>query len=133
MTIKEYENYIPGEILPLYESVGWTAYTADPDALEKGFKNSLLTLAAYEGEKLLGIVRCVGDGETIVFVHDILVYPEYQRCGIGSALLRCVLDKYNAVRQIELCTDNSPETIAFYRALGFVEFSEIGCRGFMRV
>lgn len=133
MTIKEYEKYISGEIIPLYESVGWTAYAADPDALEKGFKNSLLTLAAYEGEKLLGIVRCVGDGETIVFVQDILVYPEYQRRGIGSALLRSVLEKYNAVRQIELCTDDSPETVAFYRAMGFRELSEIGCRGFMRV
>lgn len=133
MTIKEYEKYISGEIIPLYESVGWTAYTADPDALEKGFKNSLLTLAAYEGEKLLGIVRCVGDGETIVFVQDILVYPEYQRQGIGTALLRSVLEKYNGVRQIELCTDDSPETVAFYRAMGFRELSEIGCRGFTRV
>lgn len=133
MTIKEYEKYISGEIIPLYDSVGWTAYTADPDALEKGFKNSLLTLAAYEGEKLLGIVRCVGDGETIVFVQDILVYPEYQRRGIGSALLRSVLEKYNGVRQIVLCTDDSPETVAFYRAMGFWELSEIGCRGFTRV
>ncbi len=133
MIIKEYKIYNEEEILSLYKSVGWTAYTDSPDVLKKGFENSMLTLGAYEGEKLLGLIRCVGDGETIVFVQDILVFPEYQRRGIGTALLRSVLDKYSHVRQTELCTDNSSNTIAFYKSMGFVEMSEIGCCGFMRV
>ena len=41
-------------------------------ALERGYKNSLLVLAAYENEELLGIVRVVGDGATIILVQDIL-------------------------------------------------------------
>lgn len=73
----------------------------------------MLTLAAYEGENLLGIIRTVGDGHTIVFVQDILVFPEHQRKGVGSALLQAVLDRYNHVRQIELTADNAPKTIAF--------------------
>lgn len=120
-------------ILRLYASVGWTAYIDHPEVLRKGFENSMLILAAYEGEKLLGIIRAVGDGATIVFVQDILVFPEYQRKGIGSALLQAVLDRYSHVRQIELATDNAEKTIAFYHSMGFKEMSEIGCRGFMRV
>ena len=68
----------------------------------------------------------------IVFIQDILVYPEKQRQGIGTALLKAVLAKYPDVRQIELITDNTPKTVAFYKSLGFYEFSEIGCCGFMR-
>ena len=92
----------------------------------------MLTLAAYEGENLLGIIRTVGDGHTIVFVQDILVFPEYQRKGIGSALLQAILDRYSHVRQIELTTDNTPKTIAFYKSMGFREMSEIDCCGFMK-
>lgn len=132
MEIREYSDYREGEILRLYSSVGWTTYTDHPQALRQGFQNSLLVLAAYESDDLLGIIRVVGDGVTIVFVQDLLVFPEKQRKGIGSALMKAVLERYSDVRQIEVTTDNTPRTTAFYKALGFSAFSEIGCCGFMR-
>ena len=132
MEIREYTEYREEEILRLYTEVGWTAYTKDMSALEQGYKHSLLVLSAYEKEELLGIVRAVGDGHTIVFVQDILVFPEKQRQGVGTALLKAVLDRYPDVRQIELVTDNTPKTVAFYKSLGFSELSEIGCCGFVR-
>ena len=132
MEIKEYQKYNEEEILKLYAEVGWIAYTQDPEALREGYGNSLLTLAAYENEELLGIIRVVGDGATIVFIQDILVFPEHQRKGVGSALLKAVLERYGHVRQVELATDNTPKTIAFYQAMGFREFSELGCCGFMK-
>lgn len=132
MEIIEYTEYREEEILRLYTEVGWTAYTKDMSTLEQGYKHSLLVLSAYENEELLGIVRAVGDGHTIVFVQDILVFPEKQRQGVGTALLKAVLDRYPDVRQIELVTDNTPKTVAFYKSLGFSELSEIGCCGFVR-
>lgn len=132
MEIKEYKEYKEDEIKRLYTEVGWSAYTENMQTLEQGYKNSLLVLAAYEDEELLGIIRVVGDGFTIVFVQDILVFPQKQRQGVGTALLKAVLAKYPDVRQIELVTDNTPKTVAFYKSLGFYEFSEIGCCGFMR-
>ena len=132
MEIREYTEYREEEILRLYTEVGWMAYTKDMSALEQGYKHSLLVLSAYENEELLGIVRAVGDGHTIVFVQDILVFPEKQRQGVGTALLKAVLDRYPDVRQIELVTDNTPKTVAFYKSLGFSELSEIGCCGFVR-
>ena len=132
MEIREYRIYNEAEILPLYESVGWTAYTDNPEILRKGFESSMRILAAYEGDQLLGIIRAVGDGYTVVFIQDILVFPEHQRKGIGSALMRAILDRYSHVRQIELATDNTPKTIAFYKSMGFCEISEIGCCCFMK-
>ena len=132
MEIREYKTYNEPEILRLYASVDWTAYTDQPVVLRKGFENSMLTLAAYEDGQLLGIIRAVGDGHTIVFVQDILVFPEHQRQGVGSALLQAILDRYSHVRQIVLATDNTPKTIAFYKSMGFLELSEIGCCGFMK-
>ena len=132
MTIQEYHIYDESEILPLYESVGWTAYTQSPASLRAGFAASLLTLAAYEGDQLLGIVRTVGDGHTILLVQDILVYPAYQRRGIGTALLQAVLARFSHVRQIQLVTDCTEKTLAFYRAQGFVPLAALGCCGFMK-
>ena len=132
MEIKEYKEFKEDEVLRLYLAVGWTAYTENMAALRHGYEHSLLILAAYEDNELLGIIRAVGDGFTIVFIQDILVYPERQRQGIGIALLKAMLARYPKVRQIELATDNTPQTIAFYKSIGFREFSEIGCCGFIR-
>lgn len=132
MEIREYPEYKESEIARLYESVGWTAYTDNLAALCEGFRNSLLVLAAYDNDELLGIIRVVGDGATIIFIQDILVFPQHQRKGIGTALIRAILNRYSHVRQIELATDNTPETKAFYKSLGFRDFSEIGYCGFVR-
>ena len=133
MEIREYKNYNEQEILNLYGSVGWTAYTDDPASLKAGFGNSLLTLAAYEGDTLLGVIRTVGDGRTIVYIQDILVFPEHQRKGVGTALVHAILSRFQSVRQIVLATDNTPKTIAFYESLGFVQMEKIGCCGFMKM
>ncbi len=132
MIIKEYSSFNEQEIMDLYSAVGWTAYTDNMPALKRGFENSLLILGAYEGEILMGIIRAVGDGSTIVFIQDILVFPEHQRKGVGTALIKEVLERFNNVRQIELATDNTPKTIEFYKSVGFKEMSEIGCCGFMK-
>ena len=133
MEIKEYRAYCEEEILLLYTSVGWTAYTEHPQTLRKGFENSLRILGAYEEDSLLGIIRAVGDGETVVLIQDLLVFPEHQRKGVGSMLLQAMLDRYSHVRQVQLATDNTPKTIGFYKSMGFREFGEIGCCGFMKV
>ena len=130
--IREYKKYNGEDILRLYDSVGWSSYTDDLVALEHGFNNSLKVLAAYKDDELVGIVRAVGDGYTIVLIQDILVFPEYQRQGIGSALLKSIVDCYPNVRQIQLTTDCTEKTIAFYKSAGFIGLSEIECCGFIK-
>ena len=130
--IKEYEKYSSKDILKLYDSVGWSSYTDDLVSLENGFNNSLKVLAAYKNDELVGIARAVGDGYTVVLIQDILVLPEYQRQGIGSALLNAIVDCYPNVRQIQLTTDCTEKTIAFYKSAGFIELAEIECCGFIK-
>ena len=133
MVIKPYSNYSAAEILPLYKSVGWRNYYEHPEMLPKAYAASLCILGAYEDEKLVGILRAVGDGHSILFIQDILVYPEHQHKGIGTALMKAVLEKYPHTYQIELATDNTEKTIAFYKSFGFHNLSDIGCCGFMKI
>ena len=133
MEIKEYQTYNEQEIIDLYQSVGWTNYTSCPEMLEEAYKNSLCILGAFEKEKLVGVVRVVGDGISIVFVQDILVLPEYQRQGVGSALMRAILKKYASVYQVELLTDSTEKSKAFYLSVGLVPVSELGCSAYIRM
>lgn len=133
MEIKEYQTYNEQEVIDLYQSVGWTNYTSCPEMLEEAYKNSLCILGAFEKEKLVGVVRVVGDGISIVFVQDILVLPEYQRQGVGSALMRAILKKYASVYQVELLTDSTEKSKAFYSSVGLVPVSELGCSAYIRM
>ena len=132
-TVKEYSTYNEEEILNLYQSVGWLNYVNQPEMLKNAYANSLRIFGAYENEKLLGIIRVVGDGHSIVFIQDIVVLPEYQRHGIGTALLKKVLDTYAHVYQKTLLTDDTEKTILFYKSLGFQMDTEIECRAFMKM
>ena len=133
MEIKEYQTYNEQEIIDLYQNVGWTNYTSCPEMLEEAYKNSLCILGAFEKEKLVGVVRVVGDGISIVFVQDILVLPEYQRQGVGSALMRAILKKYASVYQVELLTDSTEKSKAFYSSVGLVPVSKLGCSAYIRM
>ena len=70
----------------LYSSVGWFAYTHDMDILENAVNNSLSVITAWQDDKLVGLIRAVGDGVTILYIQDILVNPEFQNKGIGTII-----------------------------------------------
>jgi len=103
----------------LYEDGNWTVYTKDMPKLMEALENSLKVFTAWDGDKLVGLVRAVGDGQTILYLQDIIVLKAYKRQGIGAALLKKVLSSYPHVRQKVLLTDDGPETRGFYEANGF--------------
>ena len=120
------------DVLPLYEAVGWTNYTTKPEMLKAAFENSLHVLAAFNEKGILvGVLRAVGDGASILFIQDILATPEYQHQGIGTKLLQQTLEKYKNVYQIQLATDNSMKTISFYESNGFTSLTSLNCVSFM--
>lgn len=120
------------EIFPLYEAVGWTNYTSNPTMLRNALENSLFLISARDEEgKLIGFLRAVGDGYSIVYIQDIIVLPEYHRQGIGTQLLRQTMEHFKEVYQMILTTDSELKTIAFYEANGFTALSKVGCTSFM--
>ena len=124
--------YSETEVAQLYASVGWVYYTKHPEVLKKAYANSLCTLGAFDADKLVGLIRCVGDGYTILFIQDLLVLPDYQRRGIGTKLMKSLLERYQNVYQIELATDDTEKTISFYKSLGFAPLRELACCGFLK-
>ncbi len=117
------------ELVALYDAVGWTAYTQDPAALTAAIAGSHTVLTSRDDDgHLLGLLRTVSDGVTIVYVQDVLVLPSASESGIGGALLDAVLQRYAGVRQTVLLTDDEPGQRAFYESRGFVEAHDVDPR-----
>ena len=121
------------DLLALYEDAGWKNYTGDPERLGRAFAGSAYTAAVFDRDMLVGALRAVSDGETIVYIQDLLVLAAYQRMGIGGKLMDMVLDKYKNVRQKVLLTDETDNTLAFYASKGFNKSTDIGTVSFVRI
>ncbi len=107
------------DILALYEDAGWSAYTKDLPTLMEAIENSLTVITAWHDDQLVGLIRVIGDGLTIIYIQDILVLKSYHNKGIGSELLGRILDQYKNVRQKVLLTEEAPDVRAFYEKNGF--------------
>ena len=121
------------DVLYLYQAVGWTNYTNQPQMLEQALSHSLATYLARDGEEIVGLVRLVGDGFSSVFVQDLIVLPSYQRQGVGSNLMKEALADYKDAYQIQLVTEQTEKTLGFYRSLGFETLSTYDCTGMIWV
>ena len=132
IVIQAYDNFNMEQILQLYNSVGWTNYTNNPSMLEAAIKHSFKTLAAFDGDRLVGLIRAVGDGYSVMYIQDIIVSPAYQRKGIGKMLIRELDTLYPHVYQKVLLTDNQPHAIHFYQRCGFALSDNVHCVAFVK-
>lgn len=121
------------EVLALYESVGWANYTKNPDILEKALSQSLAALCARTEGRLIGLIRAVGDGHSVLYVQDVLVLPQFQRGGVGKALFLALDRLYPAVYQKVLLTDDRPENDGFYVSCGFTQAARLGCAAYVKI
>ena len=133
ITIRKQEIVKLEDVLHLYQAVDWTNYTNQPQMLEQSLAHSLAIYVARDGEKIVGLVRLVGDGFSSVFVQDLIVLPSYQRQGIGSDLMKEALGDFKDAYQVQLATEQTEKTLGFYRSLGFETLSTYDCTGMIWV
>lgn len=120
-------------IKALYAQSGWLAYLQDDAALTRALGCSIYLLGAFEGEELVGFARCVGDGEHIVLLQDLIVEKAHRGKGIGTALFKKVQSHYAQVRTCMLLTDSGDAPAnAFYRKQGYVPLDDRDIIGYMR-
>ena len=121
------------DVLHLYQAVGWTNYTHQPQMLEQALSHSLAIYLALDGDTVVGLIRLVGDGFSSVFVQDLIVLPSYQRQGIGSSLMKEALEDFKEAYQVQLATEQTEKNVGFYRSMGFETLSTYDCTGMIWV
>lgn len=114
ITVKDY--------LEIRSQVGWIELKKEQAV--RALENSLYVVGAYDGNKLLGMGRIVGDGAVICYVQDLIVIPDKQHMGIGSMVLKKLQQYVESLHmensQMMLCLMCAKGRESFYEQHGFV-------------
>ncbi|HGJ9699923.1 TPA: GNAT family N-acetyltransferase [Streptococcus pneumoniae] len=119
ITIRKQEIVKFEDVLHLYQAVGWTNYTNQPQMLEQALYHSLVIYLALDGDAVVSLIRLAGDGFSSVFVQDLIILSSYQRQGIGSSLMKQALGNFKEAYQVQLATEQIEKNVGFNRSMSF--------------
>lgn len=104
----------------LFWSVKWESGN-HPEKLVRAMQNSSHVISAWDGDKLVGLVRALDDGETVAFLHYLLVDPAYQGQHIGDGLMQRIMACFEGLLYVKIIPSD-PKTIPFYERYGFRQY-----------
>jgi GNAT superfamily N-acetyltransferase len=76
-------------------------------------------VSAYEGERLVGTGRIIGDGVLHALLVDVIVDPDYRHRGIGSAIVERLAAECRRHRIVDVQLFCAFGVSPFYERLGF--------------
>ncbi|MFQ9977811.1 GNAT family N-acetyltransferase [Clostridium cadaveris] len=133
ITYKEFDSSMIESVKNIYKKESWNAYLNDDEKIIRAFDNSLYTMGAFDDFRLIGFIRCVGDGEHILMVQDLIIDPEYQKRGIGTYLFNSIMQKYSTVRMFIVLTDiEDVVDNKFYKSFNLKKLEDMNIIGYMR-
>ena len=105
------------QVQALFLSVGWVSGEY-PSRLYKALMHSSTVITAWDGDRLVGLVRLIDDSELVAYMHYVLVHPDYHGQGIAGTMIERVQEKYRDFLYIEIMPEES-KNAAFYQRFGF--------------
>ena len=105
----------------LFETTGWNdSYQVDELGLGTAISNSWFTLSVYNDEnELVGFGRVVSDGVLYAFICDMIVAPAHQNRGIGSKILKKLIQQCKKAGIRVLWLFAAADKSGFYQKHGF--------------
>ena len=117
---KHTKEFTVDQLQRLFLSVNWESGKY-PEKLVRAMHNSTRVISAWDGDKLVGLVRALDDGETVAFLHYLLVDPAYQGLHIGDNLMKQIMRFYVDLLYVKIMPSD-PKTIPFYERYGFRQY-----------
>lgn len=122
INIKENNKNIQ-EFNLLYNSVGWGAF--DENISKRALDNTFYSVSVYDEDKIIGYGRLIGDTICFMYIHDIMVMPEYQSKKIGTLIMSKLLEKIEELKKrnpsLRVYLGASKDKEKFYEKFGFVK------------
>ena len=114
-----WEQDLPDDALgALFLSVGWESGRF-PERLRNAMRGSHSVCTAWCGDRLIGLMNALSDGDMTVYHHYLLVDPAFQKQGIGARLVEAMKARYAAcLRQVLIAYDTA---LPFYLRMGFTK------------
>lgn len=126
----EIDNITPAHLTgPFF--VGWPNPPAPPAHLRilQGSSQVMLAVDDETGQ-VVGFINALSDGVMAAFIPLLEVTPAYQGQGIGTELVRHMLEKLKHLYAIDLMADESVHS--FYERFGMMRLSGLGLRNYDR-
>lgn len=120
-----YENKPPtsiNDLRELLEENGWDEYKRVYkvyDALQVS-SHIIIAKDIDNNNKLVAMVRSMDDGKWSANIDCVLVHPDYQKQGIGTKILKILLEQLKDIEYINL-SPNDMKVKPFYEKLGFMQ------------
>jgi GNAT superfamily N-acetyltransferase len=73
----------------LRKAVGWGE--VDAEAIGLSLRNSLYGVCIHHDTTIIGSGRVIGDGGLCFYIQDIMVHPDYQKQGHGTAIMERIM------------------------------------------
>ena len=113
---------------PFFE--GWPEKPALAKRLEI-LKNSDYVIIAMEDENITGFINAVTDKTLSAYIPLLEVIPKYRKQGIGTELVKRMLDQLKDYYMVDLCCDENLE--GFYKKLGMGKVTGMIKRNYNRI
>ena len=81
----------------LRRGVGWP--DVEPEAMERGLRNSLFSVCAIHQGVVVGTGRVVGDGGIYFYLQDIIVHPKHQGKHVGRSIIDSIMKYIESAAQ----------------------------------
>jgi predicted N-acetyltransferase YhbS len=104
------------ETIQLIRAAGLNGPTESPERMQRMLDEAQHVEVVRVDGVLVGFIRVLTDSAYNAFVADLAVHPDYQRRGLGSALMRRALE---ADPQVKFVVHATSDSAAFYERFGF--------------
>lgn len=107
----------------LYDSVSWGAY--EDNISKQALDNTFYSVSIYDDDKIIGYGRLIGDTICFMYIHDVMVKPEYQNKKIGTMIMNKLLEKIKELKKtnpdLRVYLGASKNKEQFYEKFGFIK------------
>lgn len=121
ITIKENVKNVE-EFNYLYDAVGWGSY--DNEITKQALDNTYYSVSVYDNDKIIGYGRLIGDTICFMYIHDVMVLPDYQSQKIGTMIMNKLLEEINHIKEkhpdVLVYLGASKNKEGFYEKFGFI-------------
>lgn len=105
------------DVIEVFESSGIVRPITQPSRIKEMIQQADLLYTAWDGDKLVGIARCVTDFSYCCYLSDLAVRKEYQHQGIGKELIDRVAQAIGD--EVSLILLSAPNAMDYYPKVGF--------------
>lgn len=112
----------------LYDAVGWEHY--EEEISRKALANTFYSVSVYDGDKIIGFGRLIGDSVCFMYIHDVMVHPEYQSMKIGTSIMNKLIERIELIQKenpdLRVYLGASKGREEFYKKFGFIDREHAG-------